>query len=92
MLPEGSLAKEIRRVKTKQGHVVPSHSYSAVGPFPPNTTANPSTTQYVHQEDSGFAELPVGGTAQNNYREIQTLVCILCNTEVPENKTEDHEC
>ena len=56
----------IQRIETKQGHPVPKSAHHPRGPFPPEMMQKPTViTDYKPLDD----EIPVGGTAQNDYRE-----------------------
>lgn len=84
----------IQRIPTKQGHSVPSAAHAPRGPFPPELYhAKPVVTDYVPQSDSGEAELPVGATAQNNYKPVSRWFrCNDCDELVSEADLDIHDC
>lgn len=74
---------------TKQGHPVPKTAHSPKGPFPPELTKEPEiVTDYVPFDE----DVPIGGTAQNNFVEPKIFKCRLCNQFLYENKIPDHIC
>ena len=83
----------IQRIKTKQGHPVPKTAGYAKGPFPPELFEQPEViSDYTPQPDGGEEEIPLGATAQNNFKGIRWFRCKTCKDIVPENKLGDHTC
>lgn len=83
----------IIRYETKQGHPVPKTAMPARGPFPPELFKSPEIiTDYIPQDDSGEAEIPEGGTAQNGFRELRWFRCRVCGDVVSEHDIDSHVC
>lgn len=83
----------IERIATKQGHAVPSAAHAPRGPFPPELFyAAPIVSDYEPQNDSGQPELPLGATAQNNYRGTRLFECSDCGATLTEQETYAHDC
>ena len=83
----------IQRIKTKQGHPVPKTAGYAKGPFPPELFEQPEViSNYTPQPDSGDEEIPLGATAQNNFKGIRWFRCKTCRDIVPESKLGNHSC
>jgi len=79
----------IERVITKQGHAVPKTAGYAKGPFPPELYQRPEViTDYIPADD----DVPVGGTAQNNFKEPRIIRCRFCEETMYEHKTTEHVC
>lgn len=84
---------KIEKIITKQGHPVPSTVMRPRGPFPPELLAEPKIVyDYDRQSDNGGEELPIEGTAQNDYREKKWYRCNLCESLVSEAQIETHIC
>jgi len=79
----------VPRVITKQGHPVPSSSYSARGPFPPELFM---ATEIISEYTSIDSEVPIGGTAQNNFTAPKLFKCSVCSMLVLEQEIPDHVC
>jgi hypothetical protein len=83
----------IIRYETKQGHPVPKSAMAPRGPFPPELFRDPEIiTDYVPQSDGGGEEIPEGGTAQNNFRELRWFKCRVCGDIVSEHEVDSHIC
>jgi hypothetical protein len=79
----------VQRIITKQGHPVPKTAGYAKGPFPPELFQRPEVIDdYIPVDEDN----PVGGTAQNNFREPKQFRCSFCNEIMYEHKTIDHKC
>jgi hypothetical protein len=48
--------------------------------------------EYESEAAEDGANIPVGGTAQNNYAEVRTFKCRLCSARVKEFDLDAHEC
>lgn len=82
----------IERIVTRQGHPVPETAHHPKGPFPPELFQSPEVvTDYVPQPDGG-ADVPVGGTAQNNFAPIRWFRCKLCAEQLREAEVMGHDC
>ena len=82
----------IERIVTRQGHPVPETAHQPKGPFPPELFQAPEVvTQYVPQADGGV-EIPVGGTAQNNFAAVKWFRCKVCEGVLREQEVDDHYC
>jgi len=82
----------IERIVTRQGHPVPETAHQPKGPFPPELFQAPEVvTDYVPQADGGV-EVPVGGTAQNNFTAVKWFRCRVCKCVLPEQEVDDHYC
>ena len=78
-----------RRVATKQGHPIPSNSHSPRGPFPAEIFSEPEIiTDYQSFDD----DIPVGATAQNNFRSPRLFRCNNCSMVVFEHEMPNHWC
>lgn len=81
------------RIKAVQVHPIPSTVTSPRGPFPAELFREPKIVRDYEPEypedGSNFAS---GATAQNNFSQVKTLVCINCDERVLETKTGDHVC
>ena len=83
----------IERIKTKQGHPVPKTAGSPKGPFPPELFEPPVViANYTPQPDGGDEDMPVGSTAQNNFKPIKWFRCKSCKDIIPEHKLSNHNC
>jgi hypothetical protein len=82
----------IERIVTRQGHPVPETAHQPKGPFPPELFDDaPVVTNYVPQPDGGV-EVPVGGTAQNNFVAVRWFRCRVCDDVLREQEVDDHYC
>jgi acetyl-CoA carboxylase beta subunit len=64
-----------------------------MGPFPAELLSQPKVIyDYDKQSDNGGAEVPVEGTAQNNYAEGKWYKCNDCANVVSESQIETHLC
>jgi hypothetical protein len=91
----------IERIATKQGHPIPRTGGGARGPFPAELyTSMPVVEHYEQISGNGGPEIPVGGTAQNGFRDPNARVrretkyfrCRDCEGIVSEWELEEHEC
>jgi hypothetical protein len=83
----------IERIITRQGHPIPGKVTQPRGPFPPELLAEPKIIyEYDRQSDSGEEDLPVEGTAQNNFKESKWFSCNACKLVLTESQTETHIC
>ena len=83
----------VERIVTKQAHPVPDRVTQPKGPFPPEVLAEPQILKdYLRQSDSGGEELPVEGTAQNNFKATRWFRCNDCAMTVSEAQLETHTC
>jgi hypothetical protein len=63
------------------------------GPFPRELfNERPVVDNYEPEMSEDGGNLPLGGTAQNNYKQPRTMICSHCDERVLENKTGDHIC
>jgi hypothetical protein len=82
----------IERIVTKQGHPVPETAHQPKGPFPPELFETaPVVTDYLPQPDRGV-DVPIGGTAQNNFSAMRWFRCRVCETVLREPEVNDHNC
>lgn len=79
----------IERIITKQGHAVPKTASYAKGPFPPELYQRPEVVEDYIPVDQ---DVPVGGTAQNNFTEPKLFRCRYCDEMIYEPKLGDHQC
>lgn len=91
----------IQRIQTFQGHPVPTTGGGARGPFPAELyTSMPVVEDYEQISGNGGEEIPLGGTAQNNFRpptvkpaaEPKLFRCKVCEDIVTEFELETHVC
>jgi hypothetical protein len=83
----------IQRIQAKQAHPVPKTGMGARGPFPPELyTSMPVIEDYTQQSGNGGPEIPVEGTAQNNFRAYKWFRCKVCNGFVHEPELSSHVC
>lgn len=83
----------IQRIKTKQGHPVPKTAGYAKGPFPPELFEQPEViSDYTPQPDGGSEEIPLGATAQNNFKPVRWFRCKTCKDIIPESQLGNHSC
>lgn len=83
----------ITRIQTKQGHPVPKTAGGARGPFPPELYRSlPVVEQYEQRSGNGGPEVPVEGTAQNNFRPWRWFKCKSCEAFVHEPDLYEHKC
>lgn len=84
---------KIEKIVTKQAHPVPSTVTRPRGPFPPEILAEPKIVyEYDRQSDNGGEDIPIEGTAQNNFKETKWFRCNLCEMLVSESQIEIHIC
>lgn len=82
----------ITRVFVKQGHPIPKTT-GARGPFPPELYRSlPVVEEYEKISGNGGPEIPVEGTAQNNFRPWKWFQCKVCQDYVHEPDLNTHEC
>ncbi len=82
----------IERIITRQGHPVPETAHQPKGPFPPELfESSEVVTDYIPQPDGGV-DVPVGGTAQNNFKQIRWFRCKICNEHLREAEVMGHDC
>jgi len=79
----------IQRIETKQGHPVPKSAHHPRGPFPAEMMQKPEIIVDYVPEDN---EIPIGATAQNDYREPKVFKCKFCLNLVYEHQIPDHYC
>jgi hypothetical protein len=83
----------ITRIQTKQGHPVPTTAGGARGPFPPELYRSlPVVEEYEQRSGNGGPEIPVEGTAQNNFRPYKWFKCRKCQALVHEPDLNIHQC
>ena len=83
---------KITRVKAVQAHPVPEKAYQAKGPFPDHLFRESKIVfDYEPENDENGNNLPLGATAQNNFKPIH-LYCGDCDSKVLSTKTNEHEC
>lgn len=64
-----------------------------MGPFPPELLSQPKVIyDYDKQSDNGGIQVPIEGTAQNNYSEGKWFKCNDCGDVVSETQIETHIC
>jgi len=84
---------KIETIITKQGHPVPNTVMQPRGPFPPELLEEPKVVyEYDKQAENGGYEVPIEGTAQNDYKEMRWFKCNYCLTVISENHLETHLC
>ena len=82
----------IERIVTRHGHPVPETAHQPNGPFPPELFQAPEVvTDYVPQPDGGV-DVPIGGTAQNNFQVVKWFRCRVCEVVLREPEVDDHKC
>lgn len=82
----------ITRVFVKQGHPIPKTT-GARGPFPPELYRSlPVVEEYQQISGNGGPEIPVEGTAQNNFRAYKWFKCNRCQALVHEPDLNTHQC
>ena len=83
----------IQRVQAKQGHPVPSRAMPTQGPFPRDMYSSlPVNTEYKGVSGNGGPEIPMGSTAQNNYKSLRWFRCTLCSEVMTELDMKYHIC
>ena len=83
----------IIQVPVFQGHPVPDRPHAPRGPFPPELLRRPERAADVEpQPDGGGESLPMGATAQNNYRPVRWFRCRDCSEVLAEADLDDHTC
>ena len=83
----------ITRIQTKQGHPVPQTALPARGPFPSELyTSQPVIEHYESRSGNGGPEVPVEGTAQNNFTPFKWFKCKLCAELVRQDNLAQHVC
>lgn len=83
----------VERIATKQIHPVPNKVHQPRGPFPPEVLAEPKIVwDYQRQPEDGGDDVPVEGTAQNNFKATKWFRCNDCSTLVSEAQLETHTC
>lgn len=84
---------KIEKIVTKQGHPVPNTVMSPRGPFPPELLEEPRVVyDYAKQPENGDHDIPVEGTAQNDYKEMRWFKCNYCGAVISETQLEIHLC
>jgi hypothetical protein len=84
---------KITRVDARQAHPVPKSIINPQGPFPRELyNEKPVVDDYEPEMAEDGANLPIGGTAQNNFKSPKTMICSWCDARVLANKTGDHVC
>ena len=86
MFDETIYARHIERKQAIQVHPVPDKITNPKGPFPEDLYKE-SEIIFAKEE-----EVPLGATAQNNFKPPKYLRCALCNVRVIEFEKDSHEC
>lgn len=74
---------------TKQGHPVPKTAHNPKGPFPSELYQNTEIiTEYIPFDN----DVPIGATAQNDFKEPKLFRCKFCRRAVYEHQIPDHIC
>lgn len=83
---------KIERIIAKQAHPVPNHSYMPrTNIFAPEILQqSPIIHDYAPQPNGGAEEMPIGGTAQNNFRELEYFKCLVCDVVANERDITSH--
>jgi hypothetical protein len=80
-------------VQAIQAHPVPTHVHEPYGPFPSELFEDPEIVyEYQSEDDDGTTSLPLGATAQNNYKPEKVYRCRHCHARVAETDFEIHTC
>lgn len=83
----------ITKKQAVQVHPVPDRVMNPVGPFPADLFREPDiVVDYNSKNGEDGGDIPLGGTAQNNYRPPRYLRCAVCLVKVLEAETEYHVC
>ena len=84
---------KVTRHSAVQVHPVPDKVTSPQGPFPRELFREPEIiTDYEPQYAQDGTGIPLGGTAQNNYKPPRWMRCGSCMARVLENETDGHVC
>lgn len=84
---------KIFREQAKQVHPVPSRVTAPRGPFPAHLFQEPEIVDdYMPAMSEDGSELPIGATAQNNFKPIKWVYCSSCYEKVKSTETESHTC
>lgn len=75
-----------------QVHSVPDRAVEPQGPFPRELFREPELIIDDYDRSEYGDSLPLGATAQNNFKPPRYLRCALCLVRVLETETEDHVC
>lgn len=76
-----------------QVHPVPNRVMNPVGPFPPDLFREPDiVVDYTSKNGDDGGDIPLGATAQNNFRPPRFLRCAVCLVKVLETETDTHVC
>ena len=83
----------VTRKPAIQVHPVPSSVQAPRGPFPAELFREPEIiTDYFSEAAEDGSHLPLGATAQNNFKPERWLRCSVCMSRVLSTETESHEC
>lgn len=83
----------VTRKPAIQVHPVPSSVQAPRGPFPAELFREPEiVTEYFSEAAEDGSNMPLGATAQNNFRPERWLRCSVCFSRVLSTETEEHEC
>ena len=82
----------IQRHNAVQVHPVSDHMHDPRGPFPREIFEEPEIVTDNFDKTEYGQDIPIGSTAQNNFKAPRILICSLCEARVAENKTGDHDC
>lgn len=83
----------VTRKPAIQVHPVPSSVQAPRGPFPPELFREPEIiTDYFSENSEDGSNLPLGATAQNNFKPERWLRCSVCLSRVLSTETEKHVC
>lgn len=96
---------KVTRVQAVQVHYVPNMVYQPdldfddddnliiTGLLDSSVTKEPEIVyEYESEYDEAGGNVPIGGTAQNNFSEVKTYVCKYCHARVKGVDIESHEC
>lgn len=79
--------------QAKQGHPVPASVIAPSGPFPRELFKEPHIVDdYEPAMNPDGINIPLGATAQNDFKPIKWVYCSSCYERVKAAETENHTC
>ena len=82
----------VTRYQARQAHPVPSKVHAPRGPFPAELFQRPAVVWDNEDPYAEFGGVPLGSTAQTNFRERKRYRCSECGGIELENFVDSHVC
>ena len=82
----------VRNIPAEQAHAIPKRAYMPASPFDRELTIPERVQVPTGGPDDGGGYTPMGGTAQNGFKEVKWFRCRDCHALVRESYLEGHQC